>query len=216
MVALGLGAFLASYEVTTRMATDAENNVERNLALNAFHKAPTRVDLPNIFFNQIRNVRFDSVDLVDDKEIAGDNLLECGLSMVEIAVEILRIDDGDDAVEPKGTGGAAGLQFHDDRFGIGKTARFDKQCLHLMLGGHDVPQRPREVALRRATNASVGKLDYGSGRTCYESRVNPELPKLIDDDANLAPMTSRKDVIDEGGFTGAQKSREQGDWKRRF
>lgn len=74
-----------------------------------------------------------------------------------------------------------------------------------------------EVFAQRAADAAVGELDeavLAAGEVAFagdECGVDVDFGEVVDDDRDALAMAVGEDVVEEGGFAGAEEAGEDGD-----
>ena len=185
----------------------------------------------------------DEVGLVDDDDIGEFDLVdeEVGdgafvafagghvavlevIGGVELFEEVGRVDDRDHGVEAGDVlqsvaflvGEGEGLR-DGERFG--NAGRFDEQVIEASFAG-EARDFLEQVVTQGAANAAVGHLDefllgaaeFGAA-VADEFGVDVDLAHVIDDDRDAPAFAVVEDVVEEGGFSGAEEAGEDGDGK---
>ena len=125
---------------------------------------------------------------------------------------MLRVHDGDDAVEPETL---LHLVVHEeglrDRPGVRHAGRLDEDVVEPVAAFHELPEDADEVAADGAADAAVVHLEDLLLGVDDEFVVDADLAELVLDDGDAFAVTLGEDVVEEGGLARAEEAGEHGD-----
>ena len=144
------------------------------------------------------------------------------LLLIQVLLDVLRVDESDNAVEPKGRFGRVvheeGLR---DRRRVGHARRLDDDPIQLQLARLDalgeLGEDDDQVLAHCAADASVHHLDdlLVGLHLCVlreEAIIYAHIAKFVLDYGNLLAMGGRQNVVQQRRLAASQKTREDGDW----
>ena len=157
------------------------------------------------------------VDLVDDDPVGGDDLVDrlvveaVQRRIVEVALDVHRVDQGDDAVE---LDLARDLVVDEergrDRRRVGQAAGLDQDVVELVAALEQLLQDADEIGAHvgDAADAAVRHLeDLFVGRQ-HEVRVDVDLAELVLDHRDAVAVALGQDVVQQGRLAGAEEAGE--------
>mmetsp|Transcript_24244 Transcript_24244/g.79829 ORF Transcript_24244/g.79829 Transcript_24244/m.79829 type:complete len:290 (-) Transcript_24244:91-960(-) len=176
---------------------------------------------------QVRLLRH-QVDLVEQEAVGESNLLDrlvlgaLGLLLVEVLLDVLRVDEGDDPVELEG-----GLDHVVDEEGLGDGRRVGHACcldddaVELERAGLDalgeLLEHDDQVLPDGAADAAVHHLDDLLVRLhlrvlLKQHVIDANVAELILDDGDLLAVLCGEDVVEQGGLPAPKEAGEYRHW----
>ena len=152
------------------------------------------------------------VDLVEQDHVGEGDLLAGFFHFIEMLLDVMRIDDGDDGIEQELL-----LEFVvkkkrlSDRARICHAGRFDDDVVELIATLEELPQDTQQIAADGAADAPiVGFEDFLFGAN-DELMIDADLTELVFDDSDPLAMILGENAVEQRGLSRPQKSRQDGD-----
>ena len=151
------------------------------------------------------------VQLGHDHVVGGCHLPQCLAVAVEVARAIDGVDSGHHPLDPEMIAhdrlGDDGVQ---DWRRIGKPGRFDDDAVETgdratLALAQQVAQCLRQVVAHRAADAAVAQQRRAHIRFPHQMVIDPDLPKLVDDDGDLAGLGIEQEVPQQRRLATAEK-----------
>mmetsp|Transcript_12482 Transcript_12482/g.31691 ORF Transcript_12482/g.31691 Transcript_12482/m.31691 type:complete len:219 (+) Transcript_12482:859-1515(+) len=193
---------------------EVEHAVHRHLAALRPLDLGRGVDALEAFLDPGQVLLGHQVGLVEDQAVGECDLLDRLVldslwpRVVEVLLDVLRIDEGDDAVQPEvrldGVVHEEGLR---DGRGIRHAGGLDEDAVELEVAGEDAVgkllEHDHQVLAHGATDAPVHHLhdlllDLLLGVLRHQSVVDAHIAELVLDDCDLLAVLARQDVVHKG------------------
>ena len=196
---------------------DAEDGVEVDLGVARHGDLGPLVEPRDALADPLDVGGVDQVDLVDDDAVGADDLVH-GLvvdavvaDVVEVLLDVLGVDEGDDGVErdllEHGIVEEEGL---GDRHRVGEPAGLDQDVVDTVdeLADHVEQVRAHR---RDAADAAVAHLDDLFVGRHHEVRVDVDLTELVLDHGDAPAVLLAQDVVEQRGLPRAEEAGEDRD-----
>ena len=161
-----------------------------------------------MLFDRLQPRLFNKIGLVQQKNVAIDNLGATDLAVEQLVVEIFGVYQGDDRVQP----GLIAQFAAEKRHGHGKRVRqpccFNHQVINGIGAFQDPIHRLEKLPVDGAADASVAELHHVVTGAHHQIVVDPDLSELVDQHSRLDAVLIAEDVVEQSGLAGTKEARE--------
>jgi len=195
---------------------DVQNVTDLDLSVAGAMDAGERIDftkaLGGVFQFRWRN----EIDFVQQDDI-GESDLSGGFSAVsQLLVQMFRIYDRHNRVEPQPLGQFGGTKGVGDRARVGQAGCFDQDIIEAFLFPQQRAETFDQVAADPATKTAIIQFEDFFIDTNDQLVVDANRAELVDDDRALVTVLLRDQVVEERGLARAQKPCQDRHWNRIF
>ena len=191
---------------------DVEHVIERDIAILRAMDLRERVHAVQTLLERIDLSWFYQISLVEQDHIGKRDLLLRFVFSVEMLENVFRVDDGHDGIETE-------LSFHFvvgeeclcDGCGVRHAGGFDQDGVEFVLTLEQAAENANEVAAHGAADAAVVHLEDFLVTLDDELIVHADFAEFVFNHGDLFAVLLREDAVEEGGFTGTEKTGEDCD-----
>ena len=193
-------------------SADVEHTLDGDIGIAGSENFRSAIDRTNTSLDTLELRFAHEIDLVEQDHISESNLLAGLLHFIEMLLDVMRINDGDDRVEQELL---LKLIVEEkrlrDRTWIRHAGRFDDDVVELIATLEELPQNAQQVAAHGAADASVvGFEDFFFG-TNDELVIDTHLTEFVFDDSDTLAVILGENAVEQRGLSRPQKSRQDGD-----
>ena len=199
---------LLSHHAVAFEQSHAQQQRQRHLPLHSAQDAGIGLDRPQLPLHALQPLFIDQVCLVEQDHVAVHDLGTGHLPLQHLAAEILRINQGDDRIQPGGIAQIAAQEGHRHRQRIGQACGFHYQVVDRVGAIEDAVHSFQQLAVDRAADAAVAQLHHVVACGDHQFVVDADLAELIHQHGGLQSLLIAENVVEEGGFARAQEAGE--------
>ncbi len=185
---------------------DAQDQRKRHLAARGAHDARMLRDDADLLRDGIHIMRGDEVALVEQNDVAVDELVACRRALEQVEAEACGVGHRNDRVEPDAIAEFGAQEGQHDRQRVGEAGGLDHQVVDLAGEPQDAAQRVDEIVVDRAADAAVAQLDHVGIGGDDQLVVDADVAELVDDDRGAHALLAGQDVIEQRGFAAAEEA----------
>ena len=206
LVLVGRLGFAGRHHPIRLKQSHAQQQGQSHLAMAGAQDAGVGFDLLEVALQGREPLLTHQIALIQHQDVAIHHLGPGHFALVNRVAEVFSIDQGDDRIEPGRIAQVAAQKGHRHRQGIGQPRGFHHQIVHRFGPLQDPIHRFEQLAIDRAADAAIAELNHVFAGGDDQVVVDADFAKLIHQNGGFKPLLVAENVIEQGGFAGAQKA----------
>ena len=189
----------------------AEQEAQGNVAAPAGENAGIRFDVQEGVLHLFQPLLAHQIGLVEQQNIAVDNLSAAHVTRQQIQGKVLRIHQGDDGVQAALIPQFAAQEGHGHGQRVRQTRRLHNDVIQPLGLGQQSIHGLHQFPVDGAADTTVAQLHHDIAGGYDQVVINADLTELVDQDSHFQAVLVAENVVEQRGLPRPEKSRQDSD-----